>query len=405
MFLGKLKYASPEQAGFIKENEHLDHRSDLYSFGVVFYEMLAGRAPFLATNPHGYILKHATEKPLPISQTNPAVTIPPKLEEIVFKSLEKDRDSRFLSAEEFIRALEAIRNDVAPDAKYGVGERMMTLTARTTHVDLARTRTGATGAAPTATRPAGVPRPTGAQQDGATVIEKTRGSGPATMGDGATVIERTAGGESQATVVERVGGAGSQATVLEPKVPAWQQPRGSAEATVLERQVLAPPAAPKSKGLLFGGIAAAVVLAAAIGGYFALRPEPAPVEIPPTTTTPIATSTTTAGTTAGEEVTATATLASTTGSGALSLITASPNVSIESILNVDTNQPVTLSSDDRSLPFFQPLEPGNYKVTVADAGGSRQTLKIHVSPGEITPQKVKFGSPSVDDAMKELFGQ
>jgi serine/threonine protein kinase len=46
MFLGKLKYASPEQAGFLKEGEHLDPRSDLYSFGIVMYEMLAGRAPF-----------------------------------------------------------------------------------------------------------------------------------------------------------------------------------------------------------------------------------------------------------------------------------------------------------------------------------------------------------------------
>ena len=68
MFLGKLKYASPEQAGFLKEGEHLDPRSDLYSFGIVMYEMLAGRAPFQATNPHGYILKHVTEKPLPIHE-------------------------------------------------------------------------------------------------------------------------------------------------------------------------------------------------------------------------------------------------------------------------------------------------------------------------------------------------
>jgi len=75
MFLGKLKYASPEQAGFLKEGEHLDPRSDLYSFGIVLYEMLAGRAPFQATNPHGYILKHVTEKPLPIGELNPDVKV------------------------------------------------------------------------------------------------------------------------------------------------------------------------------------------------------------------------------------------------------------------------------------------------------------------------------------------
>src|SRR5437762_1743402 len=98
MFLGKLKYASPEQAGFLKEGEHLDPRSDLYSFGIVMYEMLAGRAPFQATNPHGYILKHVTEKPQPISGTSPDIKVPAQLEAIIMKSLEKSRDARSATA-------------------------------------------------------------------------------------------------------------------------------------------------------------------------------------------------------------------------------------------------------------------------------------------------------------------
>jgi serine/threonine protein kinase len=119
MFLGKLKYASPEQAGFLKEGEHLDPRSDLYSFGILMYEMLAGRAPFQATNPHGYILKHVTEKPPPIAELNPAANVPPQLEAIIMKSLEKNRDQRFATAAEFAEALEAIRSSIAPDQKYG----------------------------------------------------------------------------------------------------------------------------------------------------------------------------------------------------------------------------------------------------------------------------------------------
>src|SRR5438093_531346 len=107
MFLGKLKYASPEQAGYLKEGEHLDPRSDLDSFGIVMYEMLAGRAPFQATNPHGYILKHVTEKPQPIAQLNPDVKIPAQLEDIVMRSLEKGRDQRFATAAEFPTALGA----------------------------------------------------------------------------------------------------------------------------------------------------------------------------------------------------------------------------------------------------------------------------------------------------------
>src|SRR5512140_1260939 len=109
MFLGKLKYASPEQAGFLKEGEHLDPRSDLYSFGIGMYEMLAGRAPFQATNPHGYILKHVTEKPSPIAETNPGAKVPPQLEAIILRSLEKSRDVRFATAADFAAALESIR--------------------------------------------------------------------------------------------------------------------------------------------------------------------------------------------------------------------------------------------------------------------------------------------------------
>src|SRR4028118_588176 len=114
MFLGKLKYASPEQAGFLKDGEHLDPRSDLYSFGILMYEMLAGRAPFQATNPHGYILKHVTEKPAPIVELNPAAQIPPALEAIVMRSLEKQRDQRFATAEGVAQAPGRLRRPAAP---------------------------------------------------------------------------------------------------------------------------------------------------------------------------------------------------------------------------------------------------------------------------------------------------
>src|ERR1700686_1284203 len=145
MFLGKLKYASPEQAGYLKEGEHLDPRSDLYSFGIVMYEMLAGRAPFQATNPHGYILKHVTEKPLPIAELNPDVKVPSQLESIVMRSLEKSRDHRYATAADFEHALEAIRNTVPPDQKYGLGERMITLSGAQTLAELPKFTTGPSG--------------------------------------------------------------------------------------------------------------------------------------------------------------------------------------------------------------------------------------------------------------------
>src|SRR3954447_25711727 len=246
MFLGKLKYASPEQAGFLKEGEHLDPRSDLYSFGIVMYEMLAGRAPFQATNPHGYILKHVTEKPAAIGELNPEVKVPPQLEAIIMQSLEKNREHRFETAADFATALENIRGSIAPDQKYGVGEKMITLSGAQTLADLPKVNTGqfSGGTFPQGgTLPAQRVGPTGTKAAAEEATMMTRetivpppSSSRTISSDEATVMENF--GRTQA------GGAsasGAAPTLQEKK---WQAP-AEAEATVIERQMQMPP--PKKK--------------------------------------------------------------------------------------------------------------------------------------------------------------
>jgi tRNA A-37 threonylcarbamoyl transferase component Bud32 len=112
MFVGKWKYCSPEHLGMLKEGERIDGRADLYSFGIVLYEMLTGMPPFLADTPHRYLLLHATESAKPLRTTNPAVTASPELEALIFRALEKDREKRFASAREFARALERLVPDL-----------------------------------------------------------------------------------------------------------------------------------------------------------------------------------------------------------------------------------------------------------------------------------------------------
>jgi serine/threonine-protein kinase len=112
MFVGKWKYCSPEHLGMLKEGERIDGRADLYSFGIVLYEMLTGTPPFLADTPHRYLLLHATESAKPLRTTNPAVTASAELEALIFRALEKDREKRFASAREFARALERLVPDL-----------------------------------------------------------------------------------------------------------------------------------------------------------------------------------------------------------------------------------------------------------------------------------------------------
>ncbi|HEV7922892.1 MAG TPA: protein kinase [Thermoanaerobaculia bacterium] len=108
MFVGKWKYCSPEHLGMLGEGERIDGRADIYSFGIVLYEMLTGVPPFQADTPHGYLLSHASERPRSLRETNPSVTASPELEALLFRSMEKDRRNRFATAREFAQALEQL---------------------------------------------------------------------------------------------------------------------------------------------------------------------------------------------------------------------------------------------------------------------------------------------------------
>ena len=100
--LGSAHYFSPEQA----RGELVTYKSDIYSLGVVMYEMLTGELPFTGDNPVTVALKHIQEKPLPPSAINPSVT--PEMEAIVLKCLSKHPDARFDSMESLLKALNGI---------------------------------------------------------------------------------------------------------------------------------------------------------------------------------------------------------------------------------------------------------------------------------------------------------
>ena len=108
MFVGKWKYCSPEHLGMLESGERIDGRADLYSFGIVLYEMLTGAPPFQSDTPHGYLMLHASEKPKPLREINPTVPEAPPLEAIIFRALEKDRARRFATAREFADAIEKV---------------------------------------------------------------------------------------------------------------------------------------------------------------------------------------------------------------------------------------------------------------------------------------------------------
>jgi serine/threonine-protein kinase len=100
--LGTPAYMSYEQASGMRSDE-LDARSDIYSLGVVVYEMLTGRVPFHSDTPIGYLRKHMLEEPPPFRAVAPGLGVPPAVESAVMKALVKNRDQRFASVLDFAR--------------------------------------------------------------------------------------------------------------------------------------------------------------------------------------------------------------------------------------------------------------------------------------------------------------
>ena len=99
-FIGTPAYMPPEQA------QETDERSDLYSLGIIMYQMLVGVVPFEGANMVDVLYKHLTEPPKPMSQID--ASIPKELDEIVLRCLAKQKDQRFNSAQELQQALKAL---------------------------------------------------------------------------------------------------------------------------------------------------------------------------------------------------------------------------------------------------------------------------------------------------------
>src|SRR5690606_14632580 len=104
MVFGTPEFMSPEQA----RGEKLDGRSDIYSLGVILYELLTGKLPFDAAQPMEYIQKHIKEPPMPLQRRAPNREFPPGLWEAIAKALAKDPAQRFQTANELAQGLKDV---------------------------------------------------------------------------------------------------------------------------------------------------------------------------------------------------------------------------------------------------------------------------------------------------------
>jgi len=114
MIFGTPQYMSPEQAA----GSGVDARTDIYSLGIIMYEMLCGHVPFEADTFMGVLTKHLYEEPIPPRRLVPPVDMPSNLEAILLKAIAKKPDKRYQSMSAFAEDLHAVAEGRTPEIVY-----------------------------------------------------------------------------------------------------------------------------------------------------------------------------------------------------------------------------------------------------------------------------------------------
>ena len=119
MVVGTPLYMSPEQFMGKKAAGEIDGRTDIYSLGVVLYQMVTAQLPFEGDTPYSLMMQHMQGTVRPPHELVPELHIPESLSHVILKAIDKSRDQRFQTAEEFIAALGQVTDDQVTDNQVG----------------------------------------------------------------------------------------------------------------------------------------------------------------------------------------------------------------------------------------------------------------------------------------------
>jgi serine/threonine-protein kinase len=258
VFLGKPRYGSPERFA----GEGFDERSDLYSFGVVLYELLTGRCPIQGQDPASFMAGHLFRPPLGFDETDPEGRVPEELREVVLKALAKRPDERIGSAEEFVWTLTMIE-DRFPLTREGMDEVWSALQPLSS---------GAAAGAP--------PEPPGSTQDRLDLefgMVTTPSPPPALQPVGQETRRTVPEAPTLVIPVQDLDSTWSSRELRKVTPPA-QEPSEAPLPIAHSARGAAAAKPPISWGLIAGG---ALLLLAGIGGgaWWLARPEPAPEKV------------------------------------------------------------------------------------------------------------------------------
>lgn len=168
LFMGSPKYVAPEQI----QGEAVDGRTDLYSFGIILYEMATGRPPFERSSDVQTLIAHVKDTPPNLRTMCPGCSLSPQLEQLIYRCISKRPSDRFATADELLHLLKQGADAALTSASMSESGRLLSISqpgavapgeAKTTvsgpHVFLAGGSTGPSGPLDPALVAAAIPRP------------------------------------------------------------------------------------------------------------------------------------------------------------------------------------------------------------------------------------------------------
>ncbi len=398
IFLGKVRYASPEQFRSV-EGGSIDQRSDLYSVGVVLYELLTGTFPISGDTSSAIMAGHLYHPPLGFETSDPAGRVPPALRNVVLRLLEKDPSRRFQSADELASQLVALQREFpvrtedldrcCPRAATAAGEGVTRLAS-------AADGFGPRPAAPESRRAASMAPPSAALATAPTLLLPEAYAGDERAGELVAAFDRCLERgelEEAASLLAQARtqlGEGEVLSRLEQRLARLRQacahPTQSAMGGAVAAGSAPGPSTPtQSRRLrLFLAVVGAVTLVAALalGGLVVLRRTAPRAQLLP------------------EQPAGAAAVSATPQTGWL-VVHALPWAKVVEVTDA-TGAPVTLP-DDAVTPMAVALPPGNYTIRVRhpELPEVRSTTAM-VTAGATTTVTVEVVAQSVDSFLAKM---
>lgn len=371
LFLGKLRYASPEQFQTL-QGDDLGPWCDVYSFGLVLYEIVTGKYPIRGKNLAEMMVGHVSEPPMSFSESDPLGLVPLDVRNMILRALAKKADDRFADGKEFREEVLAIQKEFP----YGSAEKAEALGIRKTGADGQETPGGRTSDQQRLAQAFGADESSAGHQSAATEGMSSPYDGatelrPSGMDDISSRRQSASGVQSDAAEPDALPGIGSGA---EPPTIPFVEPQRRDVSTPEDTDGTVAPSPTGTRDRVIAAVMGLLVIVVAAGLIFKWIPIPF----------------------VGGESDGHAPI----GNVGTIVVNALPWAKVVNVKNSD-GEPVDYGEVEYT-PLVLSLEPGTYQIVVRHDEFGDRTIEATVTAGETVAELVSLAEIDERQLLKSL---